>query len=149
MATDIQNHVHLFLVAAYPVPTGANAAQWHVTFPGINPKTAPAVEIRRGLTGVAQVHALRDGSNKIVQFKDVAVRFIATPAEHVALLGLNGAKCYYVPHEHDDAGTNIKLTAAAAAQGYPVILVITEDPPLDAGMQYFLITAQLTDDSRT
>jgi hypothetical protein len=108
------------------------------------------VDVWRGLTGVAQIHTLRDTvTHKIVQFKDLTLRFVATPEEHEALKALNGERCYYVPHEHDDAGTDIRHDALAQAQGYPVVAVIAEDPPLDAGLQYFLVTMQLTDNSRT
>ncbi len=148
MAKDVQDHVHLFLATDNPTP--ATAVQWHVTFPGLNPRTTPAVDVRRGLTGVAQIHTLRDtASGKIVQFQDVSLRFIATPTEHEALKALNGERCYYVPHEHDDAGADIRHDAQAQAQGYPVVAIIVEDPPLDAGLQYFLVTMQLTDNSRT
>lgn len=148
MAKEIHDHVHLFLASENP--TGTTAVQWHVAFPGINTKQTPAVDVRRGLTGVAQIHTLRDAvTHKIVQFKDVTLRFVATPEEHAALLALNGERCYYVPHEHDDAGTDITHDALAQTQGYPVVAVIVEDPPLDAGLQYFLVTMQLTDNSRT
>jgi hypothetical protein len=147
MAKDLHDHVHLFLASQNP--TGATATQWHIAFPGLNPRPSAAVDVRRGLTGVAQIHTLRDtGTGKIVQFKDVTLRFVATPTEHDALLALNGEKCYYVPHEHDDAGADIKHDAAAAVQGYPVVAVITEDMPLDASLQYYFMTMQLTDNSR-
>ncbi len=148
MAKEIHDHVHLFLASENP--TSATAAQWHVTFPGLTPRTMPAVDVRRSLTGVAQIHALRDTTtHQIVQFKDLMIRFVATPDEHEALKALNGERCYYVPHDHDDAGADIKHDSAAQVQGYPMVAVITEDPQLDACFQYFLVTMQLTDNSRT
>jgi hypothetical protein len=141
MAKDLHDHVHLFLVSENP--SGATATPWHVAFPGLNPRPTAAVDVRRGLTGVAQVHTLRDaGTGKIVQFKDVTLRFVATPAEHDALVALNGERCYYVPHEHDDSVQQIKN------EGYPVVAQITEDSPLDASLQYYFLTMQLTDNTR-
>jgi hypothetical protein len=147
MAKELHDHIHLFKVSE--TPTGATAAQWHITFPGINPKTTAAVYVKRGLTGVAHLHALRNDSNEVVQFKDLSLRFVVTPLEHEALLTLNGVKCYYVPHEHDDSGADIKHDSQATpqVQGYPVIAVVTDDTPLDASLQYYLVTMQLTDNS--
>ncbi len=150
MAKEIHDHVHLFLASENP--TGSTAMQWHVAFPGINTRSTPAVDVRRGLTGVAQIHTLRDtATGKIVQFKDLTLRFVATLEEHEALKALNGERCYYVPHMHDDDGADIRHDSQATpeVQGYPVVAVIVEDPPLDAGLQYFLVTMQLTDNSRT
>ncbi len=144
MAKQIQDHIHIF--AANTSPTHAAAHKYSITMTGIDEKPVTPVAWRRGLTGVLLVTTLIVGGNPVI-FRDRAITMLLPKADKEAIVALSGKLCWIVEIEHDDAGANLKVDSNSSAQGFQCLMLVERAIHVDPMQAYWLVTAQITEDS--
>ena len=144
MAKQIQDHIHIF--AAETSPTHAAARKYSITMTGIDEKPVTPVAWRRSLTGALIVTTLMSGGSPVL-FRDRSITMLLPKADKEAIVALSGKLCWIVGIEHDDAGANLKVDSVGSAQGFQCLMVIERATHVDPMQSYWLVTAQITEDS--